>query len=474
MRNQPCFSFGLSALLLFTFPCAHGEEVVSNLGQSKASTLYNVSDSFSFRVGANDYQLNSITCVLKSHASLGGEYRAALHLDLNGKPGTKVLDFQSVSFPSGVDDKFITFKPQVEQILPAGGVNWIKISGPPSDNYWRLTQAKVETSADGWSIGDYGIRDAATRLEEFVGLFSVDATRIVYNPPNILNRTADTNVIEGGAVTLAVEVAGSTPFIFRWFKDGSAIPNGALNPLALANLSEADSGTYTVLVSNRAGDATSLPIQLTVLRDADGDGLSDSEEAGLGTSQLDRDSDADGLTDFAEVRVYGTDPTKADTDGDGLTDGIEVREGFDPKSATEGSDAKLIVERAIALSFATQSGQRNQLQWSRDLLKWINDSEPFSGTGDNNTVYRPYSNTGRFWRLLTLEPPGLPDRTVVQSRAVLLHHFSLQSHRYQLQHTTNFQVWHDDGTPYSGTGSFREFDRLQVDGARFWRVIPVP
>ena len=58
--------------------------------------------------------------------------------------------------------------------------------------------------------------------------------------------------------------------------------------------------------------------------DIDGDGLSNAQEAVLGTDPRNPDTDGDGLTDGQEVNVYNTDPLKADTDGDGLTDGQEI------------------------------------------------------------------------------------------------------------------------------------------------------
>jgi len=66
--------------------------------------------------------------------------------------------------------------------------------------------------------------------------------------------------------------------------------------------------------------------------DTDGDGISDADEAALGTDPNAADSDADGLDDGAEVDL-GTDPLSADSDGDGYLDGWEVTEGTDPVSA---------------------------------------------------------------------------------------------------------------------------------------------
>lgn len=67
--------------------------------------------------------------------------------------------------------------------------------------------------------------------------------------------------------------------------------------------------------------------------DSDGDGLTDGDEALVhGTNPNNRDTDGDILLDGDEINVYRTDPTKADTDGDGIPDGVEVAQGTDPRS----------------------------------------------------------------------------------------------------------------------------------------------
>jgi hypothetical protein len=68
--------------------------------------------------------------------------------------------------------------------------------------------------------------------------------------------------------------------------------------------------------------------------DSDGDGLTDDQEAALGTDPHKADTDGDGLKDGVEVAgnvgscKAGTNPLKADTDGDSLSDGAEVK-GWD-------------------------------------------------------------------------------------------------------------------------------------------------
>ena len=74
------------------------------------------------------------------------------------------------------------------------------------------------------------------------------------------------------------------------------------------------------------------PVQpdVSATLDSDQDGLTDQEEASLGTNPNNYDTDKDGLTDREEVKVYKTNPLSADTDGDGFKDGDEVNNGYNP------------------------------------------------------------------------------------------------------------------------------------------------
>src|SRR3989344_5439177 len=65
------------------------------------------------------------------------------------------------------------------------------------------------------------------------------------------------------------------------------------------------------------------PVQQPV--DTDGDGLTDAQEATLGTNANAAATDGDGLPDGEEANTTRTDPLRAATDGDGLTDGDEVK-----------------------------------------------------------------------------------------------------------------------------------------------------
>jgi hypothetical protein len=64
--------------------------------------------------------------------------------------------------------------------------------------------------------------------------------------------------------------------------------------------------------------------------DSDRDGLSDQDELALGTDPFNEDTDGDALYDGGEVNEYGTNPLDADSDGDGLEDSTETERGTDP------------------------------------------------------------------------------------------------------------------------------------------------
>ena len=66
--------------------------------------------------------------------------------------------------------------------------------------------------------------------------------------------------------------------------------------------------------------------------DEDNDGLTLKEEIAHETSWQNKDTDGDGISDGDEVNKYHTDPLSDDSDNDGLKDGYEIELGTDPLS----------------------------------------------------------------------------------------------------------------------------------------------
>ncbi|MCB9727143.1 MAG: VCBS repeat-containing protein [Deltaproteobacteria bacterium] len=99
-------------------------------------------------------------------------------------------------------------------------------------------------------------------------------------------------------------------------------------------------GATDLAVTNEDGRSISVLLNRAGSVDSDGDGVSDADEAALGTDPFDADTDGDGVLDGDELTA-GTDPLSADTDGDGLLDGEELTAGTDPLSADTDGDGVL-------------------------------------------------------------------------------------------------------------------------------------
>lgn len=111
--------------------------------------------------------------------------------------------------------------------------------------------------------------------------------------------------------------------------DGDGVQNASDNCPATPNAAQTDTD------GDHIGDVCD-PIDGRPAPDLDRDGLTDAEEAELGTNSRLSDTDSDGLSDYQEVRTYHTDPKNADTDGDGYFDGAEVSGGTNPLVREEG------------------------------------------------------------------------------------------------------------------------------------------
>lgn len=118
--------------------------------------------------------------------------------------------------------------------------------------------------------------------------------------------------------------------------DGAVLPAPVVSAQPAQPAGQAQPAQPTPTTIPATDDPTPTPTPEMAI-DTDGDGLTDAEEASLGTNPNDPDSDMDGLSDGNERNVYGTNPLNDDTDSDGLGDHQEIDLGADPnKPDTDG------------------------------------------------------------------------------------------------------------------------------------------
>ena len=141
--------------------------------------------------------------------------------------------------------------------------------------------------------------------------------------------------------------ADNDPLSYLWAL--TALPEGSAAALtdatsAIAGLVPDLPGMYVGQLIVNDGfqdsnpDTAKVTIEVAPDVDSDNDGLTDAEEAALGTDPDNPDSDGDGINDGDEVNQTGTDPLDADSDDDGLTDGAEVNVHDTNPNAADSDD----------------------------------------------------------------------------------------------------------------------------------------
>jgi len=94
------------------------------------------------------------------------------------------------------------------------------------------------------------------------GLYALEAEP--FTAPVITNAPQGVTVMGGTTVDLGVGVSGGTPLSYQWLEGGSPIVGETNSTLTLADATSAQSGLYSVIVTNVIGSVTSFPVAVRI------------------------------------------------------------------------------------------------------------------------------------------------------------------------------------------------------------------
>lgn len=165
----------------------------------------------------------------------------------------------------------------------------------------------IVVTAGSVTIGDATVAAGSTAAE--VG----DITIINTSPETATVLATVVGPRIDGTADAATEVPPATGTL-------SPQPGGTASPGGSTGTTATTEPPTTTTTTSTTTTTTEAPAPV----DTDSDGLSDTDEAALGTDPNNQDSDGDGIPDGREVNALGSNPLDTDTDSDGLTDALEV------------------------------------------------------------------------------------------------------------------------------------------------------
>jgi hypothetical protein len=128
--------------------------------------------------------------------------------------------------------------------------------------------------------------------------------------PQILRQPQQQVVEPGKQAAFSVLLADTQGVTYQWRFNGNPISGATSDTLSLTNVTAANEGQYSVVVTNSAGSATSANAPFYI--DSDGDGMADSWE----------------MANFGNLNQTAT----GDFDNDGVSNLDEFRDGTNPNS----------------------------------------------------------------------------------------------------------------------------------------------
>jgi hypothetical protein len=165
-------------------------------------------------------------------------------------------------------------QPESQTVLIGGPVTFtVQATGSPTLMYQWLKDGAALAGKTGptLAIAAAATADAGSYTVEVAngaGKVTSDAAVLTVTPelvaPSVVKGPESVVVTEGAAAAFTVTASGSTPLGYQWKKGQMAIAGATGPTLAFAATTLADTGVYSVVVTNAKGTVTSAPAMLMI------------------------------------------------------------------------------------------------------------------------------------------------------------------------------------------------------------------
>ncbi len=234
------------------------------------------SGTLSYRWHRNGVALNnggSYTGVLSASLSINPvstTHAGNFTLVVSNAYGSDTSDAATLTVTPAPTPPSIATQPVSQTVLNGNPFQFLVVASGSNLSYQWYFEGTAINNANASSYGSVATPaldgDYYVVVSNSAGSVTSNTVSLTVNPPPVItNSPADQTVSAGSEVNFSVSATGTGTLSYYWKKDGNNFTLSSASPdLTLTNVSNANEGSYTVVVTDSYGSVESSPAYLTV------------------------------------------------------------------------------------------------------------------------------------------------------------------------------------------------------------------